>query len=387
MEREERQLESAGCSEGNSAITFGEIVDSQAWRNTFTNKVDTANNEKAGTIEVPGLTARASASGAQFDRASFDSAAANSAAGSDGGTKKDGETKPADDAAIKQLVSDLSSASFVTRSKATKELEALGTKALPYLKEAVNSPDQETKRRAQGIVDSAINKYAEPRSLDESQYPQNRVGEKNNHRPEMLKKEWTPEQAKERSEALRALAQFKNDTGYGSFESSRLEKQADEWNDMKGTLGRVTALRLAGAHVTDDAIANIKNLPNLKSLDLSNTGVTDKSLESLKDLGRLRSLHLDHTAITDKGLEHLKNCKNLEQLDVGETKITDKGIAALKDLKRLEELGLSNTKLTDKSLDSLKDLPLLKTLDTRDTGITDEGLKKSLPRVKQPTYY
>jgi hypothetical protein len=377
MDREEQRLDYAsGADTGNSAISFSEIVDHLAWKDTFPSKVDPLPGEKSSNFEIPNLHTANSAAGAQHDKAGSDTATADSP--SDGGKKQEAGTKPPDGAAIKKMVEDLGSDNFATRQKATAQLEAAGVAALPYLKDAVRSDDKETRRRAQGIVDSALSKYAEPQTLDkwlnEDRNPPDAI-------PNMLKKEWTPEQAKERSEALKALAQFKRDTGYGSFEIASLETQADEWSDMKGCLARITELRLPGPHVTDESIGNIKNLPNLKHLDLANSRVTDKSLENLKDLGRLRSVDLTDTAITDKGLGHLKDCKNLEALILQNTKITDEGTAALKGLKFLEELSLAGTKVTDKCIGNLKDLPLLNTMDVKDSGITDEGMKK-LPRVR-----
>jgi Leucine-rich repeat (LRR) protein len=388
MSREEQQLDYANGSENNSTITFGEIIDYQAWRNTFTNRMDSAPSQKAGTIEIPGLPTRTGAPGTQPDSPGSDIAAtANVATAADGVDKKDFDAKPANNPAIKQLVTDLSADSFDTRQKATDQLKAMGTAALPYLKEAINSADLEVKKRAEDVVNSFLGKNAEPKSFTEwldAQKSCEIVG-KTNTVPDMLRKELTSDQAKERSESLRDLAAFKQETGYGSFEASKLEKQANEWADMKGTMGRVTELKFNGKQITDDAVANLKNFPNLKSLSLAYTGITDKTLENLKDLGRLRSLSLTDTAITDKGMEHLRHLKNLESLGLDGTKITDAGTEALKDLKYLEELYIGKTKVTDKCLDNLKELPLLKTMYYHESGITDEGMKK-LPRVERGGY-
>jgi hypothetical protein len=361
MTREEQHLDNdSGADTKNSNIVFDEVIDYQAWKDTFP-KVDPLPGEKSGTLEIPNLQTSNLATWAQRGKAGSDAATANFAAIADGGNKQEAAAKPLDNAAIKTLVAGLGSENFTTRRKATEQLEALGITALPHLQEAVNSDDRETRRRAQVLVDSALQKYAEPQSLDEWLDQQKELAERPTSVPKMLQKEWTPEQAKERSEALQILAQFKENTGYGNLDASELEKQAAEWADTKTTLGRVTDLDLSGPYITDDKIANIKNLPNLKKIDLSNSGVTDKSLANLKDLKQLTSLSLSHT------------------------KITDEGIAALNNLKQLEEVYLSATKVTDKCIDNLKELPNLRRMGIGGTGITDEAMKK-LPAVGYRRY-
>ncbi len=57
--------------------------------------------------------------------------------------------------------------------------------------------------------------------------------------------------------------------------------------------------------------------------------VSDDSLACLKQLPDLRELHLEDTRISDAGLEHLKGLTNLQYLYLGWTKVTDAGVKKL----------------------------------------------------------
>jgi len=59
--------------------------------------------------------------------------------------------------------------------------------------------------------------------------------------------------------------------------------------------------------VTDQGLAQLAELKNLKSLGLDSTLVTDKSREIFLRLKTLESLNLYHTTITGKVEEEIKN--------------------------------------------------------------------------------
>lgn len=95
-------------------------------------------------------------------------------------------------------------------------------------------------------------------------------------------------------------------------------------------------------------------------LNLANTKITDDGLAQLEELKNLRRLHLEKTAIGDAGLAHLKGLSELRYLNLYGTKVTDAGLANLKGLANLEKLYLWQTAVTDAgAADLQKALPNL----------------------------
>lgn len=89
--------------------------------------------------------------------------------------------------------------------------------------------------------------------------------------------------------------------------------------------------------VTDVAMAELANLPNLKILDLSETQVTDIGLTTLGELPGLVFIDLTLTQITDEGLAQLARMQGLKFIYLPLTfRVTDTGIDHLHALKNLE---------------------------------------------------
>lgn len=365
----EHHLDAITQGENGPSINFASVVDYQAWKDTFASKRDafTPSPNHVSDFDIV-------ASAVNFGS-------------SDKGDPKKGQEKQIDNGAIKELVGKLGDTSFDVRERATEDLKALGPAALPYLKDAIKSEDLEVNQRARGIADSMLAKYSDTTTVGqwakgmEKYYLLDDPAEakaKSFELPKMASNDWSPEQARERSVALQALADFKRRTGYGSLEAEQLEQQAKEWQNVKGTLARVSELNFTGwgKNATDETLSGLRHFPNLKSLTLYGTAVTDRGLAQLKDLSRLRQLDLAKTSITDQGAEQLKELKNLEVLRLHGTKVTDTGVKSLTRLNYLEELDINCTKTTDKCLDSLKELPTLKKLNIGGTEITPEGRKK-----------
>ena len=106
------------------------------------------------------------------------------------------------------------------------------------------------------------------------------------------------------------------------------------------------SLSLRKTAVGDAGLVQVSRLADLSSLDLSNTRVTDDGLAALETLVDLRDLNVRGTAITDAGLERLATLTRLEKLYLGDNRITDVGLAAIKPLVRLRQLELEGTQVT-----------------------------------------
>ncbi len=106
------------------------------------------------------------------------------------------------------------------------------------------------------------------------------------------------------------------------------------------------SLSLRKTAVGDAGLVQVSRLADLSSLDLSNTRVTDDGLAALETLVDLRDLNVRGTAITDAGLARLATLTRLEKLYLGDNRITDAGLAAIKPLVRLRQLELEGTQVT-----------------------------------------
>ncbi|HZL57686.1 MAG TPA: hypothetical protein VFC21_11415, partial [Bryobacteraceae bacterium] len=122
----------------------------------------------------------------------------------------------------------------------------------------------------------------------------------------------------------------------------------------------------------------------LRDLDLSYNPFTDQGMAGLASLKDLRRLFLRDTLITDDGLKFLKDLTGLEELDLSGTRVTDKGIEYLRGLKSMRRLNLLGAQATDASMEVLSGMRGLQDLDLYRTRVTNSGLAALQP-LKQLT--
>jgi len=134
-------------------------------------------------------------------------------------------------------------------------------------------------------------------------------------------------------------------------------------------------LDIIGFSLTDEWLATVKELKDVKEFNFLGSNLGDAELKELKGLNNVQSLGLWGTKVTDAGLKELKGWKKLTSLNASETAITPAGI---KELTELESVDLSGTKLRDLDLKELKALQKLSHLGLRGTLVTDDGLKHLL---------
>lgn len=127
--------------------------------------------------------------------------------------------------------------------------------------------------------------------------------------------------------------------------------------------------------ITDEGLAQLAPLRELRSLDLVGTAVTGEGLRHLSNFPHLESLFLSGPWINDDGMARVSNCKELKTLGLQYTKVGDKGFEQLGKLSRLERLDLSSRFVTDKGLGELVPLMNLKHVTLRCSDVGDEGLK------------
>ena len=160
-------------------------------------------------------------------------------------------------------------------------------------------------------------------------------------------------------------------------------------------LTQLKYLSLIDAHVTDAGLTHIRNLTQLTRLELARSRdilvysggwvyplnervdhmqVTDAGLVHLQSLHKLEFLDLGSTLLTDAGLAHLQGLHRLNCLHLDGTRVTDAGLSHLQGPHELERLHLDGTLVTDAGLVQLQELPQLQTLSLENTPITDAGL-------------
>lgn len=108
----------------------------------------------------------------------------------------------------------------------------------------------------------------------------------------------------------------------------------DSTVDRQLLMQEMNAQRIPGLDfreaASDNDLALLTDLRDLRLLLAAGPGVTDAGLEYLKGLTALQWLSLANTHVTDGGLEHLKGLTALGLLNLSLTQVTDAGVAALK---------------------------------------------------------
>jgi len=93
---------------------------------------------------------------------------------------------------------------------------------------------------------------------------------------------------------------------------------------------KVHTLDLSKTKVSDDDLAHVAKMTNLRCLLLSRTSVGDNAMQHIIPLAQLEILNLYGTNVSDVGLEALANLTNLKKLYLWNSKATSKGGDKLK---------------------------------------------------------
>jgi Leucine-rich repeat (LRR) protein len=136
----------------------------------------------------------------------------------------------------------------------------------------------------------------------------------------------------------------------------------------------VESLSIDGAHMTDDDMAPIWKLKDVKFFGASDNPVTDRTLERMADWASVCEIGLIRTKVTGSGLSKLKKCANLRGLWLSGSPVTDKGIASLPPLQGLSSLCLSKTLVSDDALAAVAKLPNLRNVYLKNSKIVGHGM-------------
>ncbi len=139
---------------------------------------------------------------------------------------------------------------------------------------------------------------------------------------------------------------------------------------------QLRVLNLTATDVTDKGLATVASLNNLELLDLRYTDVTAEALKHVKSLDKLRRLDLSMSSVEGEGLAYLKKLSDLRSLQLISLNITDGHLAHLEGVSGLRYLNLSYTDVTDKGIKHLAKLQKLKEIDLRETAVTEQGVEE-----------
>ena len=103
----------------------------------------------------------------------------------------------------------------------------------------------------------------------------------------------------------------------------------------KGYYSRINELHFNKPDHDDETLEtlapHIKGLDKLRRVDFRNCGVSDDGLAHLADLPNVKMIWLNGKEFTDAGLKHLCKMKGLEKLNLTGTNISEYGVAKLRD--------------------------------------------------------
>jgi hypothetical protein len=154
---------------------------------------------------------------------------------------------------------------------------------------------------------------------------------------------------------------------YSTTETDSLLRKAKANPDVKTVLLHKTR------GISDEGLASLATLPNLKKLVIDGSRITDKWLEAFRGNTSLEKLELNHTYVSNDGLKHLKDLLNLQTLILDyESRIgnhlTDAGLVHLKAIPKLTQLRIIGDWASQKAIAELQaDLPNCKIY------LTEEG--------------
>lgn len=145
------------------------------------------------------------------------------------------------------------------------------------------------------------------------------------------------------------------------------------------------------AHVIDHSLSwYLEYLKPVRGVSFDLHNLSDEGLKmaaqipGLKRLGGRFNHGLDTRTFSDEGIAHLSVLKNLRELDLSDSQVTDEGLLSLHG-EDMECLELSHTEISDHSVGILTQWKNLKLLQIFDTHVTREGvsaLKKALPSTE-----
>ena len=165
-------------------------------------------------------------------------------------------------------------------------------------------------------------------------------------------------------------------------------KLSDEWIAPLGKLTNLKMLRLVNnGKLTDAGMAHLAGLKNLESFSFVGTGMKGHAYAKFEGWTRLVKVSHRGSSIDDEGLRQLcEHLPNLESISLAHAKFTDAGAVHLNKLTKLKGLEIGTRNATPSCLQQIAKLPLTY-LQLGDGLDTPEGIAfiKGIPTLRRLT--
>ena len=145
---------------------------------------------------------------------------------------------------------------------------------------------------------------------------------------------------------------------------------------------RMLRLNGGGGGITDEGMANLKELVQLRELIVRRSKITGDGLVSLNQMNFMHELILLESRV--QTLEPLRRMTALQCLWVVGSPLDDAGLKPAEHLTSLRYLHLGDTRVEDEGLKFLVGLESLREVNVKGTGVTAEGaasFRKARPKV------
>jgi hypothetical protein len=124
-----------------------------------------------------------------------------------------------------------------------------------------------------------------------------------------------------------------------------------------------------------EILVRVTRIDHIIALEMQRTAVTDQDLAALAGMKNLRFLDVSHNPnVNDAGVAALAGLDNLLRLDLTATNVTGQGFKDRADMVSLDHLTLTDCPVTDESLAAIPRYPKLTQLFLENTAVTDAGL-------------
>ncbi len=213
--------------------------------------------------------------------------------------------------------------------------------------------------------------------------------------------------ARQQREAVRLVEGLGGTVGFDHNYKGLDETDWSGW--LRAWLGeeyfrRIRGVALVSEDFTDDELAVLASLGDLKVLRFHSSRITDEGIAKLSTCQELEALEIRWARITDAAMPHIGTLKNLKELRLDNTRVTDAGLKHLRNLLQLSDLMIGNyaphgadalseavqqtrysAPFTDAGLEAIARIPSLTSLSLTWCRETPAGLAKFLearPNVK-----
>ena len=146
------------------------------------------------------------------------------------------------------------------------------------------------------------------------------------------------------------------------------------------------SLTLFRLDLDDEDLAPFEGCANVVKLNFRDTAVFGEGLDYFaQSADKVQSINLAESLFDDDYASHLTQFTNLRELDLWQTDITDAGLEELAKLKNLKTLILLQDRdITNEGIKTLSSMKSLEVLDLSETSIDDDAIEylKELPNLK-----